>query len=208
MKILIDNGHGNNTPGKRSPDGRLMEWAYNREIAKAVVAELKKQGYDAQLIVTEDKDISLTERVNRVNAWCNRLGTANVVFVSIHVNAAGNGSWYNASGWLPYVAPNASAKSKDLARILYKYALEYKLQGNRSMGPEHYKVGNFTVIVKTKCPAVLTENMFQDNLRDVEFLLSDEGKRQIVDIHVKGLMEYCEKYSGKFAIKCMRTGRP
>ena len=26
MKVLIDNGHGENTPGKRSPDGRLREW--------------------------------------------------------------------------------------------------------------------------------------------------------------------------------------
>ena len=25
MKILIDNGHGSNTKGKRSPDGRLMD---------------------------------------------------------------------------------------------------------------------------------------------------------------------------------------
>ena len=30
MKILIDNGHGEDTPGKQSPDGRLAEWAYRR----------------------------------------------------------------------------------------------------------------------------------------------------------------------------------
>ena len=29
MKVLIDNGHGENTPGKRSPDGRLREGAYS-----------------------------------------------------------------------------------------------------------------------------------------------------------------------------------
>lgn len=39
MKILIDNGHGNNTPGKRSPDGRLLEWAYTREIADISLKE-------------------------------------------------------------------------------------------------------------------------------------------------------------------------
>lgn len=37
MKILIDNGHGVETPGKRSPDGRLKEYAYTREIANRVV---------------------------------------------------------------------------------------------------------------------------------------------------------------------------
>ena len=40
MKILIDNGHGHNTPGKRSPDGTLLEAAYNREIAQLILAKL------------------------------------------------------------------------------------------------------------------------------------------------------------------------
>ena len=48
MKVLIDNGHGSNTKGKRSPDGRLMEYAYAREIAGMVVLELKKMGIDAE----------------------------------------------------------------------------------------------------------------------------------------------------------------
>lgn len=34
MKILIDNGHGRETPGKRSPDGRLLEYAQNRLLAR------------------------------------------------------------------------------------------------------------------------------------------------------------------------------
>ena len=42
MKVLIDNGHGENTPGKRSPDGRLMAWAYSRELADMVVVGLRK----------------------------------------------------------------------------------------------------------------------------------------------------------------------
>ena len=36
MKILIDNGHGSNTSGKRSPDGKLREYAWAREIAKGL----------------------------------------------------------------------------------------------------------------------------------------------------------------------------
>ena len=59
MKILIDNGHGHNTPGKRSPDGQFLEAIYNREIAKRIVAELQNKGYDAELLVPESEDISL-----------------------------------------------------------------------------------------------------------------------------------------------------
>ena len=36
MKILIDNGHGIQTKGKRSPDGKFLEYAYTREIARQV----------------------------------------------------------------------------------------------------------------------------------------------------------------------------
>ena len=54
MKIFIDNGHGKNTPGKRSPDGKFMEYKYTREIAKEVVEELLTAGYDADVTVLSD----------------------------------------------------------------------------------------------------------------------------------------------------------
>ena len=49
MKILIDNGHGSNTLGKSSPDNRLREYAWAREIAVRLVDKLKSLGYDAQI---------------------------------------------------------------------------------------------------------------------------------------------------------------
>ena len=88
MKILIDNGHGSNTKGKRSPDGRLMEYAYTREIAELVVSELLKKGIDAERIVREEVDVPLQERCRRVNQY-----KANeAILVSIHCNAAGSGA--------------------------------------------------------------------------------------------------------------------
>lgn len=74
MKILIDNGHGENTPGKRSPDGKFREYSYAREIAKSIEGELKFLGIDAERIVTESEDIPLEERVRRVNEICGRFG--------------------------------------------------------------------------------------------------------------------------------------
>jgi NOL1/NOP2/fmu family ribosome biogenesis protein len=74
MKILIDNGHGEETPGKRSPDGLFREYKYARQIAEEVVKQLQAKGYDAQRIVTEDNDVSLAERCKRVNAICDKVG--------------------------------------------------------------------------------------------------------------------------------------
>ena len=88
MKILIDNGHGRETLGKRSPDGSLREYKWAREIASRLEQALKQKGLDAERIVKEENDVSLGERSRRVNSICQRLGTANVILVSIHCNAA------------------------------------------------------------------------------------------------------------------------
>ena len=87
MKVLIDNGHGENTPGKRSPDGRLREWAYSREIADMVVAGLRKKGIDAERIVKEDTDVPLSERCRRANAIYKETGKK-AILISIHCNAS------------------------------------------------------------------------------------------------------------------------
>ena len=99
--------------GKRSPDGQFREAFYNREIAKRVVADLIDRGYDAELLVPEDDDVSIAERVRRVNTVCFLLGKQNVILVSIHVNAAGNGSkWLNATGWSVYTCKGQTESDK------------------------------------------------------------------------------------------------
>lgn len=55
-------------PGKRSPDGLFLEYAYNREIAIRVTSELTDCGFDAELLVPEIFDVPLSERCRRANA--------------------------------------------------------------------------------------------------------------------------------------------
>lgn len=125
MKILIDNGHGLMTPGKRSPDGQFREAFYNREIARRIVSDLLDRGYDAELLVPEDDDVSLAEHVRHTNKNCMLLGKRNVVLVSIHVNAAGDGSkWLNATGWSCYTCKGETASDK-LAECMYDTATKY-----------------------------------------------------------------------------------
>lgn len=193
MKVLIDNGHGSNTKGKRSPDGMLMEYAYAREIAEMVVYELKKMGIDAERIVREESDVPLAERCNRVNEY----KASEAILISIHCNAAGNGSeWMTARGWEAWTSVGQT-KADKLATCLYEVAEEVlagmKVRKDMSDGDPDKEEG-FYILKHTKCPAVLTENLFQDNKEDVDFLLSPEGKKAITDLHVKGIMKYLEKY--------------
>lgn len=52
---------------------------------------------------------------------------------------------------------------------------------------------NLAICRDTVCPAILTENFFQDNKEDVEYLLSDEGKLMVTQIHVDGIIDYLKK---------------
>ena len=190
MKVLIDNGHGENTPGKRSPDGRLREWSYTREIADMVVFELRKKGVDAERIVKEDTDVPLSERCRRVNDIYRQAGKK-AILVSIHCNAAGNGSdWMSAKGWSVFVSNNASANSKKLANCLAEVANGIPVPVRTPAPGQMFWQQNLAICRDTNCPAVLTENFFQDNKEDVEYLLSREGKDAIVRIHVEGIAKY------------------
>ena len=196
MKILIDNGHGVNTPGKRSPDGRFREYEYARFIARAVVLHLQYRGYDAQLLVPELYDVCLKERVRRVNTWCEHLGKRNVLLVSVHVNAAGKGDrWYNATGWSCYTSRGQTAGDK-VADALYA-AAELHLSGH--VLRKDYSDGDpdlesdFYVLKFTACAAVLSENGFMDSEESLRYLESDEGKRAIVGLHVEGIVNYVNR---------------
>jgi N-acetylmuramoyl-L-alanine amidase len=196
MKIFIDNGHGLMTAGKRSPDGQFREPFYNREIARRVVSDLLDRGYDAELLVPEDDDISLAERVRRINAACFLLGKQNVILVSIHVNAAGNGSkWLNATGWSVYTCKGQTA-SDMLAECLCQAAIKNfpgrRIRTDMSDGDMDWEEG-FYILRKSLCPAVLTENFFMDNHSDLEYLQSRAGKQAIIDTHVEGIIEYLNK---------------
>lgn len=193
MIILLDAGHGESTPGKRSPDGRLREYKYCREIADEVKNQLINQGFNVELIVNDDTDTPLAERCRIVNQYCDMYGKNNTLLVSIHCNAAGSGAdWMKARGWSVFISPNASDKSKSLATCLAKSAERINLKIRRETNDRDYWVSNLYICKNTNCPAVLTENLFQDNKEDVEFLLSEEGREHIVSTHVEGIMQYIE----------------
>lgn len=160
MKVLIDNGHGSNTLGKRSPDGRLREYAYAREIALRLEMELRKYGIDVERIVKEEVDVPLAERCRRVNEH----KASEAILISIHCNAAGNGSdWMQARGWEAWTSVGKT-KADKLATYLYEAAEEclpgMKIRKDMSDGDPDKESG-FYILRNTKCPAVLTENLFR-----------------------------------------------
>ena len=200
MIVLIDNGHGKNTAGKCSPkikgvmdinpefieDDSFKEWKFTRVIAKQIVDKLNAMGHEAKLLVTETTDISLSERVRRVNSYCSKYGAGNVVLVSVHANALGNATkWMTGKGWEAYTTIGKTNSDK-LNAFLYDRARK-NFEGRKI---RDVKEANFYIIKNSKCPAVLTENFFYDNKEDLEYTASDEGVHAIVRTHVEAILDY------------------
>lgn len=194
--IILGTAHLKSTPGKCSPDKRLREYKYSREVCSNVKAILEGMGYKV-FIDIEDEDLKITssqelqKRVKIVNDLQKKY--KNCIYVSIHVNAAGaDGKWHNATGWSAYTSVGKTSADR-LASCMYESAKfnlkDKKLRTDNSDGDPDLE-SNFYVLKHTNCPAVLTENFFQDTKEDVDYLLSDEGFHSIVRLHVEGILKF------------------
>lgn len=186
VKVLIDNGHGKETPGKRGnvlKDGRqLFEWYYTRLIAKRVESRLTELGIPCVRIVPEDDDIGLTARANRVNAICKY---EPCIMFSIHCNAA-NGKATGFEVWTTKGTTNSDRLAQSFLDVYKGIFPDKKCRG--------HKENNWTVLYKSNCPCVLTENFFMDNDEECEWMLSEDGMNRITELHVQAVLDYIKKY--------------
>lgn len=201
LVVLIDNGHASSTPGKYSPlfeDGtRFYEWKFNRDVVAALVPMLEKENIKHEIITPEENyDVKLNVRATRANSYCKKYGTANCLFISVHGNAFGNGTqWEKPGGWSVWTSrgetkadPIAKLFYEEAEKILPKYGFTVRngvVQGGGNAGPDYED--NFTVLVRTSCPAILTENLFYTNRKEVEWMKSEEGINAIALIHLNGI---------------------
>ena len=197
--IILGTAHLERTPGKCSPDKKFYEYVYSRQICQEVKTQLEGLGYKV-FIDIEDYDLPLTssKELQKRCAIVNNLHQKykNCIYISIHVNASSlDGKWHNATGWEIYTSPGMTEADK-LATCIYNYA-SLNFKNTQKLRPDFSdgdpdKEAEFYVLKHTICPAVLTENFFQDNKKDIDFLVSDVGFHQIVRLHVEGIIKYIQ----------------
>ena len=186
--VLLDNGHGKETAGKRSPkwdDGtQLFEWEENRKIVDAIEKKLDKLGIKHIRLVPEDKDIPLSTRAARANKYVDKY---RCIMISVHCNAARqtNVAW----GWSVWTTK--SKNNSDKLAQCFNDCFDKCIPGRHNRG--HYEE-NFTVIYKTNCPCVLTENFFMNTKDECDYLLSEKGIDEIANLHVEAILRYQELY--------------
>lgn len=218
--VFLDPGHTSLTPGKCSPDGRLKEYAYVREIVSMIESRLKSLGIQCwnthpetgwvdSAHSSDSKDLVL--RVNRIKSKYAKVKSEgkNALLISVHVNAAKNGPWASGRGWSVWTTKGQNNSDK-LAESLWCAADEIlgsdesytkTFAGQSIQKPlradvsdkDHDYESDFYIIKQSPCVAVLTENLFQDNKQDVDYLLSEHGKKVIADIHIQGILDWISK---------------
>ncbi len=191
----LDNGHGEETPGKRSPefdlDGitvQFFEYEFNRDIVGRIIGGLRERGVSFTNVVSEITDVSLQDRCIRANR-IHRNGQLPVIYVSVHSNAAQpapNSNWTSASGIETWHHKN-STNGKRIAGVFQKHLIQATGWRNRKL--KTTKLRNLYVLNKTAMPAVLTENGFFNNKEEVKKLMRDDVRQAIADAHIAAILE-------------------
>jgi N-acetylmuramoyl-L-alanine amidase len=188
--IALDNGHGLNTAGKRTPrwtDGTtstytkknfMHEWEFNRGVVKRLKVELERNGFEVL-------EVSPTEDDTSINARCREANSANAdLFVSVHANALGN-TWNERVKGIETLT-SGKGESLRLGTILQKHMVADTGLVNRGL-----KDGKWLGVVRlTKMPSVLVEGGFMDNPSESKLLNSNEYRDVFAKALCKGVCEY------------------
>lgn len=178
--IVIDNGHGNNTPGKRSPNwdrGVYYEYAGNRNVARHLAELLTALRVPNKILVPEIYDVPIPERNKRIKAL-GKDNKGNIFVISIHSDAYETPA---AKGFSVFTKPGKDA-ADPVATVIYDTA---KLHfPGRNFRPDTTdgdpdKEANFLILTGHNFPAVLVELFFMTNRLDYELLTSPSGPRRL-----------------------------
>lgn len=179
VKICIDAGHGSNTAGKRSPDGSLREYEFNRDVANRIKNILVAHGVEVILTCGDDYDIPLQQRCDIANQL------KADYFVSIHANAFGT-DWNDARGWEVFVVAKGG-RAEELAETIHEYSIAELGLKDRGV-----KTANFYVLRNTNMPAILIEHGFYTNKAECALLKDSDFRQKCAVADAKGILDFLD----------------
>jgi N-acetylmuramoyl-L-alanine amidase len=193
---ILDAGHGGMKDGIYTTAPKKMftfpgeytihEGVINRIITGIVRNHLEARKIDYALVADSIEDTPLEYRVRQADSIYAKDKRA--VYLSIHSNAGGG------SGFEVFTS-TGQTKSDKIANIFcetyQRFFPDFHFRADKADGDAD-KEADFYVLRKTDCPAVLVENLFFDNKRDADFLMSEKGRADIAECIFQAILT-CEK---------------
>lgn len=204
LAIILDDGHGMETSGKRSPITGMKENEFNRPVMNYIIQICKAKGFLYKEVAPTDYDTPLSVRTNTANAWyadlVKQYGADNVVcvYISIHANAGGG------TGVEVWIYHNPTAQTIKLGNSVLGELVKLKLKNRglkRGFSCTHKNKPlcgcNFAVNRDTKMTSLLIEHAFMDTKADAALLLDNNFRKQCAIADVVGICKaYGFDYSG------------
>ena len=192
VKIVLDAGHGSNTPGKRCPDDSMREFEFNNAVVKQAKKLLTAYS-DVDVLFTHDVtgkvDVPLETRVTKAVNW------GGDCLISVHANAFGS-DWNEAHGFESFVYDSGSKS------LVLQSALHTRLLEATNIKDRGKQTAQFYVLSGKNLPSVLVECGFMTNKVEASFLKSNNYRNKCASAIVEALVAvYKLKKKAKSATK-------
>jgi len=191
LLVIVGDGHGASTPGKRTPkfsNGTFIhEHEFNQPTATKLVTLLKYNGFSATNITQGNRDVPLAERVTLIEDAKKKhlylYPNGKVIFISIHYNAMSE-NWSSVSG-IEVFNHYGSIEGSRLARSVHSELIKGTHQINRGV-----KEAGFYMLKKTSMPAILVEAGFMSNKTEAGYMLDQSFQYEVAKEIFDGVVKY------------------
>lgn len=184
--IALDDGHGMETPGKRTPVvpgiGRVIkENEFNRAVVNFLDQELRRCGFRTLLVAPGDDDVPLKQRTDLANA------KGADVYISVHYNALSGTFERGGKGIETYIHTSIKdgTPTHRLGTLVHKYLVQGTPLVDRGL-----KRADFHVLRETKMPAVLVECGFMDNVYEAQLMLDVNYQKECAREITQAICEF------------------
>ncbi|MFC0188504.1 N-acetylmuramoyl-L-alanine amidase [Fictibacillus aquaticus] len=197
LVVIINGGHGGRdkdgnpvTPGKRNPDGSLLEFDFNNPTAQYLGACLEQfENVETHFVydqsgMTDTPLKTRTDRANEIYARNKGKEDVTVIYVSIHANADGKPGWTDANGIETYVYNMKLDEAVQLASHVQNSLIRETGRRNRGV-----KTKDLHETRETHMTAILVEAGFMTNKEECELLKSDAYRRKVAAAISEGVSQ-------------------
>lgn len=182
-------------PSRLNPNPNLDELSYLTDIVDSIHATLMESAKHTPFITISKLTAPIEEAIPQLDDLTQDTPPSSNLIIGVGLNASRpDGRYHMPHGW-SIINNQDCQESDNLAASLTAAAIAIlgsKASSGITQSPSQRYLNQISILNNREMPAVLTLNLYQDNRRDAAYLLSSDGRQAIIDLHVKGILNYLE----------------